>query len=196
MRKWIKTIALSVSVAIIGVALLTPCTYAFSADVSEDEKTISKRVFTNTDVVYVDDGEGTTVPVEITETIYYNNSNQGMLKSMSPTAKVGETRSYTVKISNEAMGIPSVAGGALTLAAKKKAVKILKNAIVKKLGSNFLPGVNFISWALSAAALANALTGKNGIAITVGLKYKRTYIHKEGYYVYGWSPTSLSVKRY
>ena len=196
MKKRIKAIALSISIAILGVALLTPCTYAFSADVSKGENSISKKAITSTDVFYVDDGEGNMVPVEITETIYYTDLNQGVLKSMSPTAKVGETRSYTVKISNTAMGIPSVAGGALTYAAKKKAVKILKNAIVKKLGSNFLPGVNFVSWALSAAALANALTGKNGIAITVGLKYKRTYLHKEGYYVYGWSPTSLSVKRY
>ena len=180
----------------IGVALLTPCTYALTANVSIDDKAISERVVTNTDVIYVDDGYGNIVPVEVTETIFYNDISQGALKSMSPTAKVGETRSYTVNISNEAMGIPSVAGGALTYAAKKKAVKILKNAIVKKLGSNFLPGVNFISWALSAAALANALTGKNGISITVGLKYTSTYLHKEGYYVYGWSPTSLSVKRY
>lgn len=37
---------------------------------------------------------------------------------------------------------------------------------------------------------------KIGISITVGLKYTRTYFHKDGYYVYGWSPTSLSVRRY
>ena len=46
------------------------------------------------------------------------------------------------------------------------------------------------------AVFANAVSGKSGISITVGLKYTRTYLHKDGYYVYGWSPTSLSVRRY
>ena len=53
-----------------------------------------------------------------------------------------------------------------------------------------------MSWALGAAAFANAVSGKAGISVTVGLKYTRTYLHKEGYYVYGWSPTSLSVRKY
>lgn len=37
---------------------------------------------------------------------------------------------------------------------------------------------------------------KIGISITMGLQYTSTDLHKEGYYVYGWSPTSLSVSRY
>ena len=49
---------------------------------------------------------------------------------------------------------------------------------------------------LGVAALANAISGKSGIEITVGLKYTEKYLHKEGYSVNGWSPTSLSVRRY
>ena len=46
------------------------------------------------DIVYVDDGNGKMIPVEITETIYYN-SNSGMVPmSFSPLAKIGETRRY------------------------------------------------------------------------------------------------------
>ena len=57
-----------------------------------------------------DDGNGKMIPVEITETIYYN-SNSGMVPmSFSPLAKIGETRSYTVKVSNEMMGIPGTVG--------------------------------------------------------------------------------------
>lgn len=44
--------------------------------------------------------------------------------------------------------------------------------------------------------MANAISGKAGIQFTVGLKYTETYLHKEGYSVYGWSATSLSVSRY
>ncbi len=72
----------------------------------------------------------------------------------------------------------------------------MEKAIAKKLGSSFIPGLNFVSWALNVAGFANAVSGKSGISITVGLKYTRTYFHKDGYYVSGWSPTSLSVRRY
>lgn len=72
----------------------------------------------------------------------------------------------------------------------------MAKAIAKKLGSSFIPGLKFVSWALGVAVFANAVSGKSGISITVGLKYTRTYLHKDGYYVYGWSPTSLSVRRY
>lgn len=49
---------------------------------------------------------------------------------------------------------------------------------------------------LCTVVLPNAVSGKSGISITVGLKYTETYLHKEGYYVYGCSPTSLSVRKY
>ena len=111
-------------------------------------------------------------------------------------AKIGETRSYTVKVSNEMMGIPGTVGTGLSFVAKKAAVQVVSKAIAAKLGAGFIPGLNFVTWALGAAALANAISGKSGIAITVRLKYTETYLHKEGYSVSGWSPTSLSVRRY
>ena len=148
------------------------------------------------DIVYVDDGNGKMIPVEITETIYYN-SNSGMVPmSFSPLAKIGETRSYTVKVSNEMIGIPGTVGTGLSFVAKKAAAQVVSKAIAAKLGAGFIPGLNFVTWALGVAALANAISGKSGIEITVGLKYTETYLHKEGYSVNGWSPTSLSVRRY
>lgn len=148
------------------------------------------------DIVYVDDGNGKMIPVEIAETIYYN-SNSGMVPmSFSPLAKIGETRSYTVKVSNEMMGIPGTVGTGLSFVAKKAAAQVVSKAIAAKLGAGFIPGLNFVTWALGVAALANAISGKSGIEITVGLKYTEKYLHKEGYSVNGWSPTSLSVRRY
>ena len=61
----------------------------------------------------------------------------------------------------------------------------MAKAIAEKLGSGFIPGLNFVPWALGVAAFANAVSGKSGILITVGLKYTSTYLHKDGYYAYG-----------
>lgn len=186
---------LSVCLALIMV--LGTSFSAFAATTNSNNRVIANsRVITNEDVVYVDDGEGNIVPVTITENIYVSNNNGIMPRSFSPTAKVGEKRSYTVKISNEAMGMPSLAAGALSFTAKKNAAQIAAKAIAAKLGANFIPGLNVASWILSAAAMANAISGKAGIQLTVGLKYTETYLHKEGYSVYGWSTTSLSVSRY
>nr|WP_298571812.1 hypothetical protein [uncultured Mogibacterium sp.] len=195
MKKIQKRIAVMLSMVMLCTVFLPSAVYA--SELGSESLTINnKRTNVNTDVVYVDDEEGNIVPVEITETIYYNGNSGIVPMDFSPKAKVGERRTYTVKISNEAMGVPSLVGGTLSFAAKKKAVKVLAKAIAKKLGSSFIPGLNFVSWALGVAAFANAVSGKAGISVTVGLKYTRTYLHKEGYYVYGWSPTSLSVRRY
>lgn len=183
------------SMVMICTVVLPSAVYANGAD-SENLAISNEKTMTNTDTVYVDDGEGNIVPVEITETIYYRADTDIVPMDFSPTAKVGERRTYTVRISNEAMGAPSLVGGMLSLVAKRKAAEILANAIAKKLGSSFLPGLNFVSWVLGVAAFANAVSGKSGISITMGLKYTSTYLHKDGYYVYGWSPTSLSVSRY
>ena len=55
----------------------------------------------------------------------------------SSTPKVGDKRTYTVKISNEAMWLPSGVASTISLASGTKAVKIATDAIAKKLGSKF-----------------------------------------------------------
>ena len=195
MKKLKKYIATMLSVVMLCTIILPNVAHASNLPklnpVIENLKTkVSK------DIVYVDDGNGKMIPVEITETIYYN-SNSGMVpKSFSPLAKIGETRSYTVKVSNEMMGIPGTVGTGLSFVAKKAAAQVVSKAIAAKLGAGFIPGLNFVTWELGVAALANAISGKSGIEITVGLKYTETYLHKEGYSVNGWSPTSLSVRRH
>ncbi len=195
MKKIHKYIAVMLSMIMLCTVILPSAAYAKGVD-SKNLAMLNKKTMTNTDTVYVDDGEGNIVPVEITETIYYRADTGIVPRDFSPKAKVGERRTYTVKISNEAMGAPSLVGGTLSFVAKKKAAQILAKAIAEKLGSGFIPGLNFVSWALGVAAFANAVSGKSGILITVGLKYTSTYLHKDGYYAYGWSATSLSVRRY
>ena len=119
---------------------------------SKEEFIENLKTKVSKDIVYVDDGNGKMIPVEIAETIYYN-SNYGMVPmSFSPLAKIGETRSYTVKVSNEMMGIPGTVGTVLSFVAKKAAAQVVSKAIAAKLGAGFIPGLNFVTWALGVAA--------------------------------------------
>ncbi len=191
MKRFRKNIAIIISIMMLYAYLSPSFVYAKDLSTTNFEKT----TFTK-DVVYIDDDNGEKIPVEITETIYYNENSTIAPMLFNPLSKVGETRSYTVKITNNMMGVPSAVTGGLSLAAKRTAAKVAEKAIIAKLGASFIPGLNFVTWALGVAALANAISGKTGIEITVGLKYIKTYLQKEGYYVEGWSPISLSVRRY
>lgn len=103
----------------------------------------SKELSQNTQVIDVTDENGITLAVEVTENIYYTNTKDLMTYSSNP--KVNDKRTYTVKISNEAMGLLSGVAGTISLASGTKAVKIAADAIAKKLRSKFLPGLNIIS---------------------------------------------------
>lgn len=126
--------------------------------------------------------------------IILNNKSKAITYSSNP--KVGDKRTYTVKISNEAMGLPSGVASTIGLASGTKAVKIAADAIAKKLGSKFLPGLNIVSRMLGTGALINGLTGKSGITLTIDLKYKTVYSYYTGNYEGGWYPVNLSVGRY
>lgn len=191
MKKTLKYYA-----ALLIISLLCPILQPCLSIASQPTKAKQNLAIEQKDVVYVDDGDGNRIPVEIIETIYISSDKSITANDYSPKRKIGERRTYSVKISNNDMGVPSAVGGALSLAAKRKAAQIAGKAIAAKLGSNFIPGVNFVSWALGTAALINAYTGKSGIIITVNSKYVKSYYHKGGYYVYGWSPTSISIRRY
>ena len=116
---------------------------SYASDMSLGSKELSQ----NTQVVDVTDENGITWQVEITEHIYYSNikNNSKFLMNYSSTPKVGDKRTYTVKISNEAMGLPSGVVSTIGIASGTKAAKIAADAIAKKLGSKFLPGLNIIS---------------------------------------------------
>lgn len=96
--------------------------------------------------------DGKLIPIEIEESLENISDNTLFINSLKPKAKIGSKKSYTIKISNEAMGLPSLAFGALSYAAKKKAAKLAAKAITKKLGTKFMPGLNLFSFILSSAA--------------------------------------------
>lgn len=156
-----------------------------------------KKCVVNEETIYIDDEDGNKIPVTITETIYVDPNNTEISPmDLTPKYKIGETRTYSVKISNEAMGIPSLVGAYIPNVAKKKAAEIAAKAITSKVGSSLIPGLNIASVILSSAAMANALTGKDGIKITVVMKYKRMFLNHGGYYVYGWGTSTISISRY
>lgn len=185
-------------VMLILAMVMTISSFLPNLSYASDMSLGSKELSQNTQVVDVTDENGITWQVEITEHIYYSNikNNSKFLMNYSSTPKVGDKRTYTVKISNEAMGLPSGVVSAIGLASGTKAVKIATDAIAKKLGSKFLPGINVVSTILGTGALINGLTGKSGITLTIDLEYKKVYSYYTGNYKGGWYPVNLSVGRY
>lgn len=192
----------TVSLVMVMIMLLSFGTGAF-ADAYNNVKR-GHIIATNVEEMYVDDGEGNQVKVTITENIYsestneFEDNNGGEISPMGmyPDYPVGTMRTYTVDISNEVMGLPSIIGGGISLAAKQKAAQAAAAAISAKVGSNFIPGLNVVSYILGVAAWANATTGSSGISITVDLIYARVYYNKGGYYVYGWDIDHVGIARY
>lgn len=151
---------------------------------------------TTEEVVYVDDGAGNIIPVTVIETTYPALSNGDVsVLGLSPEYPVGSTKTYTVKVSNAMLQAPA-SGVVLTQAMKSTAAEIAANAIAAKLGSKFIPGLNLAVAILGFIGAVNAACGNSGIKVTVNLKYKETYLHKEGYYLYGWDAVSAYLGTY
>ena len=131
------------------------------------------KKITNKGIIYVEAEKGVVVPVEVTETTYSLDRGFSRLRSItrySKSPKIGEHRTYS---------------GSLSALAKKKAAKAISAAITKKLGANFIPGLNLVSWILNTVAIANAAAGNKGLEVTIDMKYTEINMHKDGYSVRG-----------
>lgn len=109
---------------------------------------------------------------------------------------VGATKSFSVKVSNSTMGLPSLAGTPLTAAAKKVLKEKTKQKIVAVVGSKFVPGLNIATWVVAAFAYINEKTGKSGVEIYGTMIYRKHESQKEGTITYGWDVKSIKARRY
>lgn len=160
-------------------------------------------VLIDEETTLVDDGEGNMVEVTIEEygkpgsesslNREQNERQRGYIKEY----EVGTEKYFVFKISNNAIGFPSLAVGTpLTSAMKKAIANIVKEKLGEKLASQFIPGLNIVSWVLAAIAFGNSVAGNNGFKVSVDCVYRETYLHKEGYYMYGWDITDCSFGVY
>lgn len=192
-----RLLSLVLSASILGSLVHSNTTYANSNNSSSSvgsKKNV--QTFTNRDTVYVEE-DGETIAVQVIEEIQVENPSKGYRPmDFSPKHRVGETRNYSFKISNSDLGLPSFSISVLSSAARTKAAKIVAKAIAKRLGASFLPGINIVSTILSGIAWVNDRTGKNGIELKVSLKYTERYYRRDGYYIYGWNITKVSLGRY
>lgn len=114
--------------------------------------------------------------------------------------RVNETRSFSVNISNAALGLPGVIKSSFTKSMRKQFIKAIKKTgkkkILAKIGSKFLPGVDIATSIATIAAAYNEAIGYKGFTIYGSVKYKKRENHKEGTITYGWALKSLKLKQY
>lgn len=152
-------------------------------------------VLIGTEVSVVDDGEGHEIEMTIKEygepgdvsILEQSQSDVKLRSGYKPDYEVGHRKKFEFSISNEALGFPSLAVGTpLTSKMKKALAKAVAKKLSEKLAEQFIPGVNAVSWVLAAISYANAKAGNDGFKVTFYCIYAETYLHKEGYYLYGW----------
>ena len=205
MKKKMMSLALAV------VMCLSLCVPAFAATTQPANSALCVEanipegmVLLATDVSIVDDGEGHRGEVTIHEygkpgstSVLEQGQNGIKPRSMYPEYEVGYEKYFTFQISNEAIGLPSfVAGTPLTSAMKSAISKIVKEKLGEKLAASFIPGLNIASWVLAAIALTNGLCGNKGFQVVVDCVYSETYLHGQGYSLYGWDIKECSFGVY
>lgn len=155
-------------------------------------------VAVNEEKMYIDDGSGNVVEVIVKETIFAPATRGGAtVYGLTPEYDVGETREYEIKIPNSVVGIPSVVGSTVSLAGKTAIAQAVAEVVTKKLGENFIPGLNLVSWILMTASFLNDFAfGNSGFLVTITLEYVEMYWHREDITTYSWRPDSLSLGVY
>ena len=154
-----------------------------------------EMVAVNEEKMYTDSGSDNVVEVIAKETISAPAARGGAtVHGLTPEYDAGETRKYEIKISNSVVGIPSLVGSTVSLAGKTATAQAVAEAVTKKLGENFIPGLNLVAWILATAAFVNEFAfGNSGFLVTITLEYVEMYWHREDITAYSWRPDSLSL---
>lgn len=185
---------ISLSLVCIMAFAVFPTSVVCASELKPNAATYALDTKTYTEKVILDDG--IPIDVEVTEETQTPLQTAIVPFGYSPKVKVGTVKTFKVRISNASLGFPNVIKGGITATQKKKFIKAASKAITKKMGASFLPGINFATWLLAAIGAANALANNRGFEIGCKMKYSKTYLHKEGFYLYGWQPISAYMKGY
>lgn len=165
-----------------------PINKALAMDINND------MVLVNTEVFMVEDEQGNEFEIILEE---YEEESKVQLRGMFKEYPIGTRKSYVFKISNAALGIPTIIEGApISAAVKKKIENILVDKLGQKIGASLIPGLKIASWVALAIGGINEVAGNDGFEFTIDATYSEYYSHKEGYFLYGWDLDGFSVSTY
>lgn len=163
-------------------------------------------VLVNSEVFIVEDEEGNEHEVILEEYVHKDDleeykskkDSKGIrLDSLIPEYEVGTRKTYVFRISNEALALGGTSVGVpLSSATKDKIVKILAKKLGEKIGKSILPGIAIAGWLASMIGGINAVLGNDGFEISITVEYSSTFIHSQGYYVYGWDLVDFDLSTY
>ncbi|MCI5689066.1 MAG: hypothetical protein MR303_11390 [Emergencia sp.] len=152
------------------VAIIEP---AYAEDVNGNKINTHYEVEGNTLVQVADITDNTAYPVTVTTT------------STKPQNHKISDETARCTLDNSVISLASFVGGSvekgLTYAAKKE----ITEAVVKKLGSKFIPILGNISWIVSGFATIADVMGYNYTQVTVGYEIWAYYKHQGGRWVEG-----------
>lgn len=167
---------------------------AFAAEPVNPEDPLAGKVMVSEERVPVEDEEGNTYYVVISEYVNEEDVKIGT-RGIFPEYEVGTEKTFTVEIDNGAIsGVKT--GVKFSAAMLKQIAKIASAEIAKKIGTSWIPGLNVATTILTFIQVGTLIAGKDGVRVTVDLEYSSVYMHKEGHDMYGWDITDASIRVY
>ncbi len=167
---------------------------AFAAEPVNPEDPLAGKVMVSEERVPVEDEEGNTYYVVISEYVNEEDVKIGT-RGIFPEYEVGTEKTFTVEIDNGDLGNISN-GMAISATMLKQIAKIVSAEIAKKISTSWIPGLNAATTILAFIQVGTAIAGKNGVRVIVDLEYSSIFMHKEGHDMYGWDITDASMRVY
>lgn len=186
-----KIIALCLSVVmVLGITM-----FAFASERNND--LTDSQVLVSKGTIPVEDENGNILHVVISEYVDENSiiKNGAVSRGIFPDDEVGTKKTYTVDIGNEELtGIAS--GIIISQATFSKIARIAGDAIAKKIGGAWIPGLAAASTIVTLVGVWNMVAGNEGFTFTIKLEYGSTYISGQGHDMYGWDIIDASMETY
>ncbi|GAU78416.1 hypothetical protein [Fusibacter sp. 3D3] len=185
-----KKISLLLMVALLVVSMPINNSFAASEDISD-----GNMILTSTEIITIEDDNGTSFDVEIKQ--YVEMSSVISTRSFEAKYPVGTRSTWSFRITNLQLGIPSFVGASpISAAVIKKLAAAIAQVLGEKVGSSFVPLVGWTSWIITGAALANQIYGNEGFQVIITGVYERRYFNQGGYYTYDWALDFPTVTPY
>lgn len=147
------------------------------------------------EVIYVEDGEGNTVALLLEECTYVPN-NGIALYSYVAEYPVGTIKTYSVKITNEQLGVPWTVKAIVSDKGKDALSNLAGKAVGEALAGKLMSGLNLVARIAAIVAVINIVFGNEGFNVTVTMKYDEYVSQREGYSIFGWEFNGVTVVPY
>ena len=195
-----KSISMMLVLTLLFISL--PCNTAFASAFRNGQfvvgdDSLDNMVLVSSEIVTVQDDKGNDINIVVEEYMEVPKDNVIRPFGLDQEHPIGYKKTWSFKITNEQLQLVGYTVSApISDAAKKSLANLIAKVIGETIASAIKPAVGWVAWLLTGAGIANAVYGNKGFTVSISGVYTETYLHKEGYYLYGWNLSLPSIATY